>query len=65
MSRQRDRYWVGAVVHARAQATVDYAARLRGLSRSEYIREVVLSAAEADVRADVSDRTCDADDDAR
>ena len=58
MARRRDRFFIGAAVHARGQASVDHGARIRGLTRSEYVREVVLAAALEDIR-----RALDEDDD--
>ena len=51
---------LGARVDDRALARVDAAARLRGLSRSEYVRAVMAEQSERDLRAEVA--ATDADD---
>ena len=55
MSERKQRYFIGTRVDMRAQATVDFASRLRGVSRSDYVRRVVLLAADRDVRRAVQE----------
>lgn len=50
MARRKQRYFVGARVDAVQQASVDHGARIRGLSRSEYVRNVVIEAAREDIQ---------------
>ena len=45
---------LGCWVDDREQARIDAAARLRGLTRSEYVRAVVIPASERDLRDEVA-----------
>ena len=54
MAKRSRPHTFGARVDERELARVDAASRLRGLSRSEYLRAAVLSQAEKDLRAEVA-----------
>ena len=51
---------LGCRVDDREQARIDAAARLRGLTRSEYVRVVVIPASERDLRAEMAETQSEA-----
>ena len=53
MAKRAHPLTLGVRVNDRELSRVDAAARLRGLSRSEYLRKIVLPQAECDLRSEV------------
>ena len=53
MATRRHPLTLAGRVNERQLARVDAAARLRGINRSEYVREIMLAQAERDLRAEV------------
>ena len=60
MAKRSQPRTLGARVDDRVLARVDAAARLRGLSRSEYVRAVMAAESERDLRAEVAETQSEA-----
>lgn len=59
MAERSHPFTVAGRVNERQLARVDAAARLKGITRSEYVRDVVLLQAERDLRAELEPRRGD------
>lgn len=53
MAKRSQPFTLGTRCGERTLARVDAAARLRGLSRSEYVRAIMIAASERDLRAEM------------